>query len=346
MKYRLLGSTGLIVSRIAFGTWTFTARDRDPPSVYKVDPRCAGELVSRALDAGINFFDTADRYAEGDSETMLGEALKGRRNDVIVATKVGTRTGRAITQSSLSRRHILWSVDQSLRRLGSDWIDVYIAHVDDPYTPLEETLSALDHVVRDGKVRYIGFSNWPAWRVAAACEIQRAHGLAPLTHGQMHYSLVGRDIEQEVIPALSRYRLGLTVWSPLAAGFLTGKHLNDPGDHLQNAKWGFLRFDRKLGFQLIDTLRAMSIAHGVSIAQIAIAWLLEKQTVSSVIVGTSTIRQLDDNLGALDVQLTSEEMRELDERTQPAIIYPGWFNQLTGDREIASALDARTSSEF
>jgi aryl-alcohol dehydrogenase-like predicted oxidoreductase len=158
----------------------------------------------------------------GESETLLGAALRSRRDEVVIATKVGFRTGPALGRRGSSRRHILWSVDQSLRRLGTDWIDVYIAHKEDPFTPLEETLDAFDAVVRAGKVRYLGFSNWSAWKVAAAMEIQRARGLAPFTHGQMHYSLVGRDVERDVVPMMARYGLGMTVWSPLASGFLSG----------------------------------------------------------------------------------------------------------------------------
>ena len=199
MQYALLGNTGLTVSRLAFGAMTFTAGNKALGAIYKVGADLAGELVGRALDAGINFFDTADGYAGGESEAMLGAALKPHRDEVIIATKVGFRTGPSLTRAGLSRRHILWSVDQSLKRLGTDWIDVYIAHREDPYTPLEETLAALDAVVRAGKVRYLGFSNWSAWKVAAALEIQRANGLAPFTHGQMYYSLVGRDVERDVI---------------------------------------------------------------------------------------------------------------------------------------------------
>lgn len=175
MQYTTLGNTGLVVSRLAFGAMTFTAGDRSLGAVYKTDAEAAEALVGRALDAGINFFDTADAYASGQSE-RTGEALRTRRDEVVIATKVGFRSGTPLTQVGLSRRHILWSVDQSLKRLGTDWIDVYIAHKEDPHTPLEETLTALDAVVRAGKVRYIGFSNWSAWKAAAALEIQKANG--------------------------------------------------------------------------------------------------------------------------------------------------------------------------
>ena len=232
MQYALLGNTGLAVSRLAFGAMTFTQGNKNIAAVYKVGAKLADELVGQALDAGVNLFDTADGYASGESETLLGAALKQRRDQVVIATKVGFRSGPPMTQSGLSRRHILWSVDQSLRRLGTEWIDIYIAHREDPFTPIEETVEALDTVVRAGKVRYLGFSNWSAWKVAAALEMQRASGLAPFTHGQMYYSLLGRDVERDVIPMMRRYGLGLTVWSPLASGFLSGKYtretLSDP----------------------------------------------------------------------------------------------------------------------
>jgi aryl-alcohol dehydrogenase-like predicted oxidoreductase len=213
MQYALLGNTGLAVSRLAFGAMTFTQGNKNLAAVYKVGAKLADELVGQALDAGVNLFDTADGYAGGESETLLGAALKQRRDQVVIATKVGFRSGPPTTQSGLSRRHILWSVDQSLRRLGTEWIDIYIVHREDPFTPIEETVEALDTVVRAGKVRYLGFSNWSAWKVAAALEMQRARGLAPFTHGQMYYSLLGRDVERDVIPMMRRYGLGLTVWS-------------------------------------------------------------------------------------------------------------------------------------
>jgi aryl-alcohol dehydrogenase-like predicted oxidoreductase len=262
MQYARLGDTGLIVSRLAFGAMTFTSGNRSIASIYKVGADLADELVGLALDAGVNFFDTADVYAGGESETLLGAALRSRRNEVVIATKVGFRSDQALIRSGLSRRHILWSVDQSLKRLGTDWIDLYIAHRDDSFTPLEETLQAFDSVVRAGKVRYLGFSNWSAWKVAAALEIQKANALAPFTHGQMYYSLVGRDVERDVMPVMRRYGLGLTVWSPLAAGFLSGKYtresLSDPDNRLSG--FDILPFDKERGFRLVDKMRGVADA--------------------------------------------------------------------------------------
>ncbi|HWJ06959.1 MAG TPA: aldo/keto reductase [Steroidobacteraceae bacterium] len=340
MQYARLGDTGLIVSRLAFGAMTFTAGNRSVGAIYKVGPELADELVGLAIDAGINFFDTADAYANGESETLLGAALKARRHEVVIATKVGFRSGAPVTQSGLSRRHILWSVDESLRRLGTDWIDVYIAHREDPHTPLEETLSALDAVVRAGKVRYLGFSNWSAWTVAAARELQQAHGFAPFTHGQMYYSLLGRDVERDVIPMMQRYGLGLTVWSPLAAGFLSGKYTRENLSDPDNRYSGFdlLPFDKEHGFALVEQLREIASARGASVAQVAIAWLLSRNAVTSVLLGASKRAQLEDNLRAVDVGLTADELARLDAATPLAPVYPNWFQRNLADTQTADAL--------
>jgi aryl-alcohol dehydrogenase-like predicted oxidoreductase len=340
MQYVRLGSTGLVVSRLAFGAMTFTKGNRELATIYKVEPGLADELVGAAIDAGINFFDTADAYAGGESEALLGAALAPRRAEVVIATKVGFRTGPPLVQSGLSRRHVLWAVDESLKRLGTDWIDVYIAHREDPLTPLEETLEALDAVVRAGKVRYLGFSNWSAWKAAAALELQKANGWAPFTHGQMHYSLVGRDVERDVIPMMERYGLGLTVWSPLASGFLSGKYtresLSDPGNRYSG--FDLLPFDKERGFELVEKLRAIAAPRRASVAQVAIAWLLSRPPVTSVLVGASRRAQLDDNLKAVDVSFSPAELAELDAATALAPVYPNWFIQNVGDKAVADAL--------
>jgi aryl-alcohol dehydrogenase-like predicted oxidoreductase len=341
MHTTTLGQTGLTVSRLAFGAMTFTAGNRDIGAVFKVGAQLADQLVGRALDAGINLFDTADGYAGGESETLLGAALKSRRDAVVITTKVGFRTGPALTQAGLSRRHILWSVDQSLRRLGTDWIDLYVAHREDPHTPLEETLAAFDSVVRAGKVRYLGFSNWSAWKAAAALEIQKANGLAPFTHAQMNYSLLGRDVERDVIPMLQRYGLGLTVWSPLASGFLSGKYTRDNLTDADNRFSGFdiLPFEKEHGFAVVERLRTLAKARGATVAQVAIAWLLAKPAVSSVILGASKLHQLEDNLGAASVRLTSAEVADLDAATPLPPVYPNWFtDRIAVDQPLEKAL--------
>jgi aryl-alcohol dehydrogenase-like predicted oxidoreductase len=340
MQHATLGNTGLTVSRLAFGAMTFTQGNQDIGAIYKVGAAEADTLVGQALGAGINFFDTADAYAGGESETLLGRALKSRRDDVVIATKVGFRTGEALTRAGLSRRHIHWSVDQSLRRLGTDWIDVYLMHKEDPYTPLEETLSALDAIVRAGKVRYIGFSNWSAWKVAAALEIQKANGWAPFTHGQMHYSLLARDVERDVVPMMRRYGLGMTVWSPLASGFLSGKYTRESLSDPDNRYSGFdiLPFDKEHGFQLVEKIRVIAQRLGASVAQVAIAWLLARGAVTSVLIGATKPHQLADNLGAADLKLSEADIAELNAATTPAAVYPNWFIDNLADQPLRTAL--------
>lgn len=340
MRYTNLGNTGLVVSRLAFGAMTFTQGNRDNDAIFKVGEDVADQLVGQALDAGINFFDTADGYASGESEVLLGKALASRRKDVVIATKVGFRSGPALTQSGLSRRHILWSIDESLKRLGTHWLDIYIVHREDPHTPLEETLAALDAVVRAGKVRYLGFSNWSAWKVAAAMEIQKANGFAPFTHGQVYYSLLGRDVERDIVPMMQRYGLGMTIWSPLAAGFLSGKYtretLSDPDNRLSG--FDMLPFDKEQGFALVEQMRPIAQAHGASVAQVAIAWLLTRNAVNSVILGASKPHQLADNLGAGDLRLSDAELKILDEATPLPAVYPNWFFDMMADRDTRRAL--------
>lgn len=340
MQYTILGNMGLVVSRLSFGAMTFTAGNKNFATIYKTEEADANSMVGRALDAGVNFFDTADGYAGGESETMLGRALTSRRAEVVITTKVGFRTGPALVQAGLNRQHIFWSIEQSLKRLGTDYVDLYVAHKEDQFTPLEVTLKALDEVVRSGKARYIGFSNWSAWKVAAAMELQKANGWAPFTHGQMTYSLLARDVEYDVVPMMKEYGLGMTVWSPLTSGFLSGKYTRENLSDKDNRFSGFdmIPFDKEFGFSVVDRMREIAGAHGVSVAQVALAWLLAKPVVSSVIVGASKPHQLDDNLGAANVRLGGEEIGVLDELTKLRPIYPHWFNGMTVDGPVKTAL--------
>jgi aryl-alcohol dehydrogenase-like predicted oxidoreductase len=341
MHYSRLGNSGLVVSRLAFGAMTFTAGNQDIGAVYKVGADLAERLVGRALEEGVTYFDTADAYAGGESEALLGRALKGHRQEVVISTKVGFRSGPALTQAGLSRRHILWSIDQSLKRLATDWVDLYLVHREDAFTPLEETLAALDAVVRAGKARYVGFSNWSAWKAAAAVEIQRANGLTAFVNGQMHYSLLGRDVERDVIPMMRRYGIGLTVWSPLAAGFLSGKYTRESLKDPNNRYSGFdiLPFDKEKAFDLVERLRRISAGLGASVAQVALAWLLRRDGVDSIILGASKLQQLEDNLGASKLQLSAAELSELDESTQLLPVYPNWFtDRIAVDQTLVNAL--------
>jgi aryl-alcohol dehydrogenase-like predicted oxidoreductase len=340
MEYTRLGNTGLIVSKLCFGAMTF-GKDSSMPTVFKVEREVAKEMVETALEAGINFFDTADAYSGGQSETMLGEFIADRRHDVLIATKVGFRTGTPIAQAGLSRGHILSSCDRSLKRLGTDYIDLYIVHKEDPFTPMEETLGVLNDLVRLGKVRYIGFSNWPAWKAATALQMQRARGWAEFSCGQMYYSLVGRDVEHEMVPLMQFAGVGMTAWSPLAGGFLSGKYSRDNPNDSSNrlASFDFLPTDKKLGFTVVERLREISKKHQASVAQVALSWLLAKPVVSSIIIGASKLDQLKDNLGAADVKLSGEEVAALDELSAPTPLYPAWFNARTLDAQQNSALE-------
>ena len=326
MQYTQLGATGLVVSRLALGGSTFTEGDAALGAFYKVGPELADEMVGKALDAGVNYFDTADVYASGGSERILGRALKPHRASVVISTKVGNRGAgnRELLHAGLSRRHILWTIDQSLKRLGTDWIDILTVHKVDRFTPLDETLEALDTVVRAGKVRYLAYSNWPAWQAAAAITRSRELGLARFTHGQMYYSLLGRDVERDTLAMMHHFGLGMSVWSPLAFGFLAGKYtpedMEKPENRFSATDW--LNFDRTRAFALLPLLRELAEARGCSLAQLAIAWLLTRRGVDTVLLGATKTHQLADNLGAVDVALTDEDLDRLDDATGLAPQYP------------------------
>ena len=338
MEYTRLGDSGLVVSRLAFGVMTFGSGNI--ASVYKVDLDAARALVDRALEAGINFFDTADAYAGGQSEEMLGRLLGNRRKDVVLSTKVGMRTGEGLLDTGLSRRHVLASAEASLKRLGTDYLDLYIVHRFDPLTPMEETLEALDQLVRRGSVRYVGFSNWSAWQAARAVGIQERYGWARFTAAQMYYSLVGRDLEHEVLPFAQSAGIGTMIWSPLAGGFLSGKYtresLKDPNNRLSG--FDLLPFDKEAGFRVVEVMREIAESSRATVAQVALAWLLKKPGVSTVLLGASKLSQLEDNLGALKVNLSDEQMRRLDEVSPHALYYPSWFNQMLRDPQLDKGL--------
>jgi aryl-alcohol dehydrogenase-like predicted oxidoreductase len=323
MQYARLGNTGLFVSRLSFGNMTFGSDPRFP-TVAKVDLETARSMIHRTFDAGVNFFDTANGYSGGEAEKYLGEFLGARRGEVVVATKVGFRSGKPVTQAGLSRRHIFESCESSLKKLGTEWIDLYIVHKVDAYTPIEETLRALDDLVRSGKVRYIGFSNWPAWKAATALAIQKERGWAEFTSGQMYYSLITRDLEHDFVPFLRDTGTGLTVWSPLAMGILSGKYtrenLKDKDNRLSGVE--MIPYDKEFAFKVVERLREIGTRHGATPAQVALAWLLAKPYVSSVIIGASKMAQLEDNLKSVEIKLREPEIAELDQLTAPPTLYP------------------------
>lgn len=346
MQYTTLGKTGLVVSRLTLGTMTF-GEGVSHGFEHPVNQERANTMVSQAFEAGINFFDTANNYGEGRAEEFLGRALGSRRADVIIATKLGARTGPALTDAGLSYRHIVASTEASLKRLGTDYIDLLQLHVPDPLTPFEETARALDHLVQRGLVRYIGYSNLSDWQAATFLAIQRQHGYAPFVAAQMYYSLLGRDIEYGVIPFLRHEGLGLLVWSPLAGGFLSGKYTREhPGagdgrlasfDYLS-----ILSLDREKGYTVVDTLREIAAAHGEATpAQVALAWLLTKPFVSSVIVGVNKPEQFADNVAAVNLRLLPEEVESLDALTEPQPLYPYRWRASGGDAVVRQALGVR-----
>lgn len=340
MQYTNFGNIGLIVSRLSLGAMTFGQGTLVGELVNDLDQKVADQMVGMALDAGVNFFDTADGYTGGQSEIMLGKALQHKRDDVVIATKAGFRTGDTLTESGLSYRRILQAVQASLKRLGTDYIDLYQLHIPDPFTPLEETARALNDIVQRGYARYVGISNYPAWQAQRLLDIQAQHDYAPLISAQMYYSLLGRDIEHDMVPFLQASKLGLMVWSPLASGFLSGKYTreNAVAAEGRRAKFPFPPVDLEIGYAVVDKMAKIAAGHGASVAQIALAWLLARPYVSSIIVGATKMHQLEDNLGAAAVSLTPEEVAALDEITATPPPYPAWMQPMGTDQKVSAAL--------
>jgi aryl-alcohol dehydrogenase-like predicted oxidoreductase len=339
MKYNQLGRTGLFVSEICLGTMTFGGSEA---GIWKaIGALQQGEvdgIVGRALEAGVNFFDTADVYSYGESERLLGQAFKNlgtARKDVVIATKVFGEMGPRPNDRGASRGHIMDSVRTSLERLQTDHIDLYQIHGNDSVTPVDETLRALDDLVSQGLVRYIGVSNWSAWKIAKALGLSDAKGYARFETLQAYYSIAGRDLERELVPMLTSEQLGLMVWSPLAGGLLSGKFgpgSNNP-EGSRRTTFDFPPVDKDRAWKVVEVMREVGEAHGVSVARVALAWILHKPSVMSIIIGAKTLEQLDDNLAAVDLTLTPEEMARLDEASELPPEYPGWmFTRQGGNR--------------
>jgi aryl-alcohol dehydrogenase-like predicted oxidoreductase len=345
MQYVRLGNTGLIVSRLALGVMTFGSGSDAMGAVWKTGQQEADAIIGRALDAGINFFDTADMYAGGQAEEMMAKALGDRRKDVVISTKVGFRNSEPVTRAGASYGYILSAVESSLRRLKTDYIDLLSIHKFDPFTPMEESARALENLVQRGLVRYVGYSNFTAWQSAKFMGIQKQHDYSPFVAAQMYYSLVGRDLEHEVAPFCTDSGVGIVVWSPLAGGFLTGRYTRqDPtGGKGRLAAFDFIPFDKEKGYDLIDQMKKIADRRHGSIAQVALAWMLSKQFVTSILLGASKPSQLEDNLGALNLSLTRDELEFLDKLTAPSPIYPGWFQSATVDQKARQALSTDMS---
>ncbi|MGW4483430.1 aldo/keto reductase [Amycolatopsis sp. NPDC004368] len=314
------------MSRIALGTMTFGGAGRPPWNVIgALDLKAADELVGIALDQGVNLIDTADMYAGGETEEMLGKILKGRRRDVVLATKAYARMGAGPNEVGLSRLYLRNAIEDSLRRLGTDHIDLYQIHAHDHLTPIDETLSALDDAVRQGKISYIGTSNTFAWQLAKALGVADLRGYPRFVSLQAYYSLVGRDLERELLLLVNEEKLGLLVYSPLAGGFLSGKFTRDSHDATgRRAQADNPPLDRERGYAIVDVLRTVAARHDVGVARVALAWVLAQRGVTSVIVGAKRPDQLRENLAAVDLQLDEQDLAELDAVSALPPEYPAW----------------------
>jgi len=331
MRYQTLGGTGLLVSEICLGTMTFGGPGAGIWSnIGQVGQADADAIVTRALDAGVNFIDTADVYAQGLSEEITGQAMKNsgrKRTDIVLATKCTGATGTGPNDRGSSRGHIMDSVKASLKRLGTDYIDLYQIHGQDNLTPVDETMRALDDLVTQGHVRYIGVSNWSAWRLAKSLGLSDSNGWSRFVSLQAYYTIAGRDLERELAPLLKEEKVGLMVWSPLAGGLLSGKYSRDGSgpEGSRRVNFDFPPVDRERGFNCVDVMREIGDAHGVSVARIALAYLLHQPVVTSVIIGAKTNEQLDDNIAATTVKLSPEDLKRLNEVSALPPEYPGWM---------------------
>jgi aryl-alcohol dehydrogenase-like predicted oxidoreductase len=341
MDYRQLGNSGLRVSALTLGTMTFGGRGNFA-AVGSTDVAGATRQVDLCLDRGINFFDTANGYSDGLSEEILGEAVKGRRDDLLLATKARMPTGDGPNDAGLSRHHLIAQCEASLRRLQVDHIDLYQVHEWDGQTPLDETMEALDSLVRSGKVRYVGASNYSGRQLMKALGVAERHGYQRFVTQQIYYSLQARDAEYELLPIAVDEGVGILVWSPLAGGLLSGKYrrgVEGPAGARQLTDWDEppVRDEDQL-YDVVDVLVEIAEARGVSAAQVALAWLLTRPGIVSVIVGARTDEQLADNLDAADLQLSDDEVARLEEVSRPPLIYPHWHQAKTA-RDRLSAGD-------
>src|SRR5438105_2770898 len=338
MEYKTLGNTGLLVSRLCLGTMTFGRGQGIYKAIGAVDQKGADALVKAAIDGGINFFDTADVYSAGESEETLGHSFKNlniARKDVVLATKVYSRMGPGRNDVGASRGHIMDAIDASLHRLQTDHIDLYQIHANDFITPIEETLRALDTLVTQGKVRYIGCSNWQAWKIARALGVSESKNLARFNTLQAYYSIAGRDLERELGPLLEAEKIGLLVWSPLAGGLLSGKFSreNQRPEGSRRSEFDFPIVDKERTWKILDAMAPIAKTHDCSPARISLAWLLAKPVVTSVILGAKRLDQLQDNLAAEELNLSADEIKILDEVSALPPEYPGWMLPFqSGDR--------------
>ncbi len=337
METRVLGRTGLKVSALSFGTMTFGGKGRFAV-VGSTQVADARELIARCVDAGINLIDTADVYSFGASEEVLGQAIAGRRDELLIASKCGFRIGKDPNDAGSTKHYIERACEASLRRLGTDYIDLYQLHSVDELTAIDETLEALDGLVRAGKVRYVGCSNYAGWHLMRALATSDARDLPRFVSLQAYYSLIARDVEWELLPLCDDQGLGTLVWSPLAGGLLSGKYKHAAADTTgtrreQIATPGLI--DEEQAFAIVDVLRELATERGVSVAQVAINYVLHRRGVTSVIIGARTAEQLDDNLAAATWRLEPDEVRRLDEVSARPLPYPHWHQQLYNRERMA-----------
>ncbi|WP_270725183.1 aldo/keto reductase [Shimia sp. Alg240-R146] len=340
MNYTRLGNSGLVVSRVLLGTMTFTHGSDWIPGVAKVGQSDAQNMVDLALDRGVNFFDSADDYTGGEAEDILGKTLKGKREQAVICTKFGFRQSDRLGNAGLSRNHIISSVEGSLRRLDTEWIDLLVLHKTDFTTPMEETLRTLQTLIDAGKVRYVGVSNWPAWQLARAVQFQRDNGMQQFIAGQYLYNAVGRDIEVDVLRLGKEMGVGLMAWSPLSGGLLSGKY--DPADLEKGegrlAEGDFLQVLPQQASAALTAMNAAAETHNASTAQIAQAWILNKRRDHTVILGASKISQLETGIAAANISLSQAEMAAIDAAAAPARRYPEWFDDMMTDEQFTKAL--------
>jgi aryl-alcohol dehydrogenase-like predicted oxidoreductase len=349
MQYKTLGNTGLLVSRLCLGTMTFGGGEVFYKMIGAVDQKGADQLVKVAFEDGVNFFDTADVYSDGESEKMLGQSFKNLnipRKDVVLATKAYGRVGPGRNDVGASRGHIMDAVEASLRRLQTDYIDLYQIHANDSVTPVEEILRVLDALVTQGKVRYIGVSNWQAWKIAKALGISEFKNLARFDTIQAYYSIAGRDLERELVPFLEAEKIGLLVWSPLAGGLLSGKfsRTNQQPKDSRRSEFDFPIVDKERTWKILETMAPIAKAHHCSPARISLAWLLTRPVVTSVILGAKRLDQLQDNLAAVELKLSEDEITQLDEVSALPPEYPGWMLPFQGADRWGD--DARPIGEY
>jgi aryl-alcohol dehydrogenase-like predicted oxidoreductase len=340
MEYRQLGRSGLRVSALTLGTMTFGGR-----GVFKAvgatELDAARRQIDMCLDAGVNLIDTADVYSAGRSEEIVGEALQNKRDDVLIATKVRFPMGDGSNDAGVSRHHVITGCEASLRRLRTDHIDLYQVHEWDGQTPLEETLGALQHLVESGKVRYVGVSNYAAWQLMKALGTAERDHLPRFVSQQIYYSLQERSAEYELLPLATDQGLGTLVWSPLAGGLLSGKYRRGqapPEGSRHVGEWDEPPvYDEDRLYDTVDVLVDIADGHGVSAAQVALAWLLQRPTVSSIVIGARTDEQLADNLRAAELQLSQAECDRLEEVSRPPLLYPFWHQLNTASDRLSAA---------